>query len=95
MTAMTIKADLIRQILRGLNEGLSGDEIPHEGYTDKEFSECAKLLHQEEYIVALYVKGLHTGSSWSPFRIKRAGRRLLERAEPAAYAQTTRRFKCS
>lgn len=92
---MTIKADLIRRILRGLNEGLSGDEIPHDGYSDKEFSECAKILHQEEYIVALYVKSLQTGSSWSPFRLKRAGRRLLERAETVAAVQTTRRFKCS
>ena len=92
---MNIKADLIRRILYGLNEGLTGDEIPHEGYSAKEFSECARILHQEQYIVALYVKGTQTGGSWSPFRLKRAGRRLLERAEKAVSARPTRRFKCS
>ncbi len=90
---MVIKADLIRQILRGLKEGLSGDEIPHEGYTEKEFREYARILHQEEYIVALYVKSLQAGDYWSPFRLKKAGRRLLERAEDFTSAQTTQRFE--
>jgi hypothetical protein len=92
---MVIKADLIRQILRGLKEGLSGDEIPHEGYSEKEFSEYARILHQEQYIVALYVKSLQADGYWLPFRLKKAGRRLLESAEDLASAQPTRHFECS
>ncbi len=92
---MVIKANLIRQILRGLKEGLTGNEIPHEGYTEKEFSECARILHQEEYIVALYIKSLQAGDYWSPFRLKKAGKRLLERAEHFASGQPSHPFEYS